>query len=99
VEFYDDCSLLFTNCYTFNKPNDQFYRLGQNMEQRFDEEWARSPYAGMVAPKPRRNAGRAPQRLSDASRHVAAAKQEGAKPRGGRGPSARGGRVSACSAC
>lgn len=42
-EFEDDVRLMFNNCYTFNRPEDDVYQLGKRLEGIFDERWSTKP--------------------------------------------------------
>ncbi len=39
----DDVKLMFTNCYTYNKPETQVYVMGKKLEQYFDGHYAKLP--------------------------------------------------------
>jgi len=43
VDFERDVRLMFNNCYTFNRPEDDVYQLGKRLETLFDERWALKP--------------------------------------------------------
>jgi bromodomain-containing factor 1 len=40
-EFYADSKLVFANCYKFNPPADEVYKMGKLTEEIFDTEWAK----------------------------------------------------------
>jgi bromodomain-containing factor 1 len=40
-ECYQDCKLVFNNCYKFNPPTDEVYKMGKMLEEVFDTEWAK----------------------------------------------------------
>jgi bromodomain-containing factor 1 len=40
-EFYTDSKLVFSNCYKFNPPTDEVYKMGKLLEEVFDTEWAK----------------------------------------------------------
>ena len=40
-EFEADAKQVFQNCYKFNRPGDDIYKIGQELESIFDSEWAR----------------------------------------------------------
>jgi bromodomain-containing factor 1 len=42
-DFEEDVRLMFNNCYTFNRPEDDVYQLGKKLESIFDEKWASKP--------------------------------------------------------
>lgn len=44
-EFEVDVRLMFNNCYTFNRPEDDVYQLGKRLESIFDEKWSTKPAA------------------------------------------------------
>lgn len=39
--FYNDCKLIFSNCYKFNPPTDEVYKMGKATEALFEMEWER----------------------------------------------------------
>lgn len=64
IEFYNDADLLFRNCFTYNPVGTPVYNLGVLSENTFEKEWAKTPFSGMVPPKPRKriNAARGPRK-------------------------------------
>ncbi|KAK2079624.1 hypothetical protein QBZ16_002019 [Prototheca wickerhamii] len=52
VEFYNDMHLLFDNCFLYNPAGTGVHRLGAAAEATFEREWARSPFAALVPPRP-----------------------------------------------
>ncbi|KNC99009.1 uncharacterized protein SPPG_05959 [Spizellomyces punctatus DAOM BR117] len=41
-QFENDVRLIFTNCFTFNRPGEPVYIQGKDLEAIFDREWGRS---------------------------------------------------------
>ena len=42
--FYDDMSLVFSNCRGYNHPSSEMRKLGQKLEAAFEEAWAKAPF-------------------------------------------------------
>jgi len=40
-EFHDDIKLMFDNCYKFNPPTDEVYKLGKAYDDVFQQQWAK----------------------------------------------------------
>ena len=38
-EFYNDSKLVFANCFKFNPPTDDVYKMGKSLEELFDKTW------------------------------------------------------------
>ncbi|CAG8477562.1 1028_t:CDS:2 [Ambispora gerdemannii] len=48
--FEDDIRLMFRNCYTYNPPGSDVYRMGQQLEAVFDKKWREKPIPQQRAP-------------------------------------------------
>ncbi|CAG8439990.1 11928_t:CDS:10 [Ambispora leptoticha] len=48
--FEDDIRLMFRNCYTYNPPGSDVYRMGQQLEAVFDKKWREKPVPQQRAP-------------------------------------------------
>lgn len=85
VEFYNDADLLYQNCFTYNKVGSDVRALGEKSERKFEDEWAKTPFASLVAPKPRKPRGRAPMASGLPRKPSGAGRGRGAGRGGGPG--------------
>jgi hypothetical protein len=42
-QFEHDCRLIFSNCYTYNHPDSEVYKMGQSLEEVFNNKWKHRP--------------------------------------------------------
>lgn len=42
-QFEHDCRLIFSNCYTYNRPDSEVYKMGQSLEEVFNNKWKHRP--------------------------------------------------------
>jgi len=42
-QFEHDCRLIFSNCYTYNHPDSEVYKMGQSHEEVFNNKWKHRP--------------------------------------------------------
>lgn len=42
-QFESDCRLIFSNCYIYNHPDSEVYKMGQKLEEVFNNKWKHRP--------------------------------------------------------
>eukprot|EP00833_Pecoramyces_ruminatium_P017134 jgi/Orpsp1_1/1191166/evm.model.d7180000083899.1 len=42
-QFENDCRLIFSNCYTYNHPDSEVYKMGKSLEEVFNNKWKQKP--------------------------------------------------------
>jgi len=42
-QFETDCRLIFSNCYIYNHPDSEVYKMGQRLEEVFNNKWKHRP--------------------------------------------------------
>ncbi|ORX50347.1 Bromodomain-domain-containing protein [Piromyces finnis] len=55
-QFETDCRLIFSNCYIYNHPDSEVYKMGQRLEEVFNNKWKHRPLSKeLPAPEKKTN--------------------------------------------